>query len=121
MITACHLSDATLHLSIASVRPQAACPICGTLEASPHSTYHRTFRDVPCGGYPVLVTLQTRRIFSQESSCLRRIFTERFPDLVLPRARMTQRFREALAALAYRPGPSSGRAIGTCPAFADFG
>jgi transposase len=99
VITACHRSDATLHLSIVSVRPQAACPICGTLSAAQHSTYHRTFRDVPCGGSPVLVTLQTRRFFCQESSCLRRIFTERFPAFVLPRARMTQRFREALAAL----------------------
>src|SRR5215472_10218586 len=99
VITAFHLSNATLHLSIASVLPQARCPLCGSISAAQHSTYQRTFRDVPCGGYPVLVSLQTRRFFCQESSCLRRIFTERFPDFVLPRARMTERFRAALAAL----------------------
>ena len=99
MITTFHLKDATLHLSITSVLSQARCPVCGTASTAQHSTYQRTFRDVPCGGYPVLVTLQTRRFFCSEGSCLRRIFTERFPDFVLPRARMTQRFREALAAL----------------------
>ncbi len=99
VITTFHLHEATLHLSLASVRPQAACPICGTPSAAQHSTYHRTFRDVPCGGCPVLVALQTRRFFCREESCPRRIFTERFPRFVLPRARMTERFRQALAAL----------------------
>lgn len=99
VINAFHHRNATLHLSIASVLPQARCPLCGTISAAQHSTYQRTFRDVPCGGYAVLVSLQTRRFFCQERSCLRRIFTERFPDFVLPRARMTERFREALAAL----------------------
>ena len=99
MITTFHLKDATLHLSITSVLSQARCPVCGTPSTAQHSTYQRTFRDVPCGSSPVLVSLQTRRFFCQESSCLRRIFTERFPDFVLPRARMTQRFRQVLAAL----------------------
>jgi len=99
VITTFHLCEATLHLSLASVYPQATCPICGTPSAAQHSTYLRTFRDVPCGGYPVLVTLQTRRFFCRERSCPRRIFTERFPHFVLPRARMTERFRQALAAM----------------------
>jgi transposase len=99
VITTFLLSEATLHLSLASVGSQATCPICGTPSAAQHSRYERTFRDVPCGGSPVLVTLQTRRFFCQEGSCPRRIFTERFADFVLPRARMTERFREALSAL----------------------
>lgn len=99
VLTTFHITAETLQLHIASVRPQAACPVCGTASAAQHSRYQRTFRDVPSGGYPVRITLQTWRFFCQERTCPRRIFTERFPDFVLPRARMTERFREALAAL----------------------
>src|SRR5690242_1127975 len=99
VITHFHLTVDTLQLHLASVRPQARCPVCGTRSAAQHSRYQRTFRDVPCGGSPVRIILQTRRFFCQETTCPRRIFTERFPDFVLPRARMTERFRQALAAL----------------------
>src|SRR5689334_22964359 len=99
VITTFHITVGALQLNIASERPQAACPICGMASAAQHSRYQRTFRDVPSGGYPVCIILQTRRFFCQERTCPRRIFTERFPDFVLPRARMTERFREALAAL----------------------
>jgi transposase len=99
LITACPLREATLQLSLAALLPQARCPSCGTLSAAQQRTAHRTVREGPCGGSPVRVPLQTRRVCSQESRCLRRIFPERFPDWVLPRARLTQRFREALAAL----------------------
>lgn len=99
VLTTFHITAETLELHIASVHPQAACPICGTASAAQHSRYQRTFRDVPSGGYPVRITLQTRRFFCREKTCPRGIFTERFPDFVLSRARMTERFRAALAAL----------------------
>src|SRR5450631_4218361 len=92
-------TDDTLGLVIASVSPYAACPICGTKSVAQHSFYQRTCRDVPCGGVPVRILLQTRRFFCCQSTCPRQIFTERFPSFVLPRARMTERFREALLAL----------------------
>ena len=99
VLTTFHITAETMELSIASMLPQAACPICGAASVAQHSRYQRTFRDVPSGGYPVRITLQTRRFFCREKTCPRQIFTERFPDFVLPRARMTERFRAALAAL----------------------
>jgi transposase len=99
VITHVPITVETLQLHIASVRPQAACPVGGTRATAQHSRYQRTFRDVPSGSNPVRILLQTRRFFCQERTCPRRIFTERFPDFVLPRARMTERLRAALAAL----------------------
>src|SRR5690242_17418222 len=86
VLTTFHITAEILELHLASVRPQSACPLCGTASAAQHSRYQRTFRDVPSGGYPVRITLQTRRFFCREKTCPRRIFTERFPDFVLSRA-----------------------------------
>ena len=99
VITGFHCTDMLVHLDIASVGPQAFCPICNCASTATHSSYQRTFHDVPCGGYAVQIQLTTRRFFCREAECTRQIFTERFPHFVLPRARMTQRFREALKAL----------------------
>jgi transposase len=73
--------------------------VCQTPSAAQHSRYQRTIRDVPCGEYPVRIVLQTRRFFCRQPGCSRRIFTERFPTFLLPRARLTERFRALLVAL----------------------
>jgi transposase len=89
----------TLYLLLTSTRSLATCPVCRTPSMAQHSSYQRTFRDVPCGGYALRIQLRTRRFFCRQQDCTRRIFTERFPFFLLPRARMTERFRAALLAL----------------------
>jgi transposase len=89
----------TLHLLLTSTRSLADCPVCLSPSAAQHSSYQRTFRDVPCGGYPLRIQLRARRFFCCQQDCARRIFTERFASFLLPRARMTERFRAALLAL----------------------
>jgi transposase len=91
--------NGTLHLMLTSTNSLANCPECRTPSAAQHSCYQRTFRDVPCGGYALRVLLRSRRFFCHRQDCARRIFTERFPSFLLPRARMTERFRKALLAL----------------------
>ncbi len=54
---------------------------------------------MPCGDYPLRIMLRTRRFFCRQPDCARRIFTERFPSFLLPRARISERFRTALLAL----------------------
>src|SRR5262245_55833133 len=99
VITHFDFLETTLHLNMLSAQLQARCPVCGTSSTTPLSRYSRTFQDASCGGAPVRITLQTRRFFCQEERCPRRIFTERFPGFLLPRARMTERFRQSVAAL----------------------
>jgi transposase len=87
------LTGGTWHLVLTSTSPAANCPVCQRPSEAQHSRYQRTVRDVPCGGYPVRIVLQTRRFFCRQPDCDRRIFTERFPAFLLPRARLTERFR----------------------------
>lgn len=89
----------TLHLVLTSTVSRASCPVCHTPSTAQHSRYQRMVRDVPCGGYPLRIQLWTRRFFCRQQDCTRRIFTERFASFLLPRARMTERFRAALLAL----------------------
>jgi transposase len=98
-ITDYFVSMGTLHLVVTSTASRAACPVCQTPSAAQHSRYQRVIRDVPCGDYALRVQLRTRRFFCRQQDCTRRIFTERFPSFLLPRARMTERFRAALLAL----------------------
>jgi transposase len=94
-----YISTSTLHLVLTSTNPLANCPVCQTPSAAQHSRYQRMVRDVPCGGYPLRLVLRTRRFFCRQPGCTRRIFTERFPTFLLPRARLTERLRAALLAL----------------------
>jgi transposase len=98
-ITDYFISTGTLHLILTSTNRLANCPVCQTPSAAQHSRYQRMVRDVPCGGYALRIQLGTRRFFCRQQDCTRRIFTERFSFFLLPRARMTERFRTALLAL----------------------
>src|SRR5262245_19549996 len=97
-ITDYFVSVGTLHLVVRSTASRAACPVCQTPSAAQHSRYDRMVRDVPCGGYALRIQIGTRRFFCRQPDCTRRILTERFPFFLLPRARMTERFRAALLA-----------------------
>src|SRR5215469_11860163 len=99
IITDYSVMNGTLHLMLTSTSSLANCPVCTTPSSAYHSCYQRTFRDGPCGGYPLRILLRTRRFFCRQPNGARRIFTERFPSFLLPRARMTERFREALLVL----------------------
>ena len=98
-ITKYSVLNDTLYLLLTSTSSLAHCPVCKTPSAAQHSSYYRGFRDVPCGDYPLRIRLRTRRFFCRQEACARRIFTERFPFFLLPRARMTERFRKAMLAL----------------------
>jgi transposase len=104
--------NGTLHLRLMSTSPSVNCPMCQTPSAAQHSCYQRTFRDVPCGGYPLRVSLRTRRFFCRQRDCARRIFTERFPSFLWPRARMTERFRQALLALSMTTAHEAAQRLG---------
>jgi len=60
------------------------------------AAYVRRLGDLPCGGSPVEIHLQTRRFVCRVPWCRRRIFTERLPAVVAPSARRTTRLQECL-------------------------
>ena len=70
---------------------QSACPLCGAVSGRVHSHYGRSLADLPWQGRTVVLQVRARRFRCASASCSRRIFTERLPDAVPPRARRTAR------------------------------
>jgi len=86
-------------VTLGTSAPTACCPGCRLPTAWVHARYQRTVADLPAVGQPVRLILQVRKFVCPTRTCLRRIFTERLPDLVQPWARMTDRLRRAIVAL----------------------
>lgn len=91
-----------------SALPAASCPLCGTSSSSVHSHYQRAPTDLPWGGHPVKLILCVRKFFCRSLACTRRIFTERLPGVVAPRARTTERLTVLLQAVAFALGGEAG-------------
>jgi transposase len=92
-------TDTGLIVTVVSTRPEAVCPGWGQPSEHIHSQYQRTVRDVPSGGQQVVLRLRVRKFFCLSLCCPRKVFTERFPDLVQPWARGSDRLLEALKAI----------------------
>jgi transposase len=99
-------------ITVRAAAPTAACPCCGTVSARIQSRYKRTLHDLPAGGRPVHLVLQVRRFYCQESTCVRKIFAERFPALTLPRVTFTLRLQEALREMGFELGGEAGARLG---------
>ena len=98
------ITASALMIEVISTQPICCCPICGQTSDQIHSCYRRVVADVPCGNRLVSLHLQVRKFFCRNTSCLRKIFTERLPELLQPSARMTERLRSALQALGLATG-----------------
>src|SRR5919202_5271057 len=94
--------------TLVATQPRSACPVCGHLARSVHSTYQRTLADLPWGRCPVRLHLVVRKFFGRVPDCPRRVFTERLPTLVAPYARRTTRLAEILRLLAFALGGEGG-------------
>ncbi len=98
-----------LAMVVVSVRPSSCCPLCAQASSQVHSQYHRTLRDVPCGGREVVLRLSVHKFFCRNPDCARKIFTERLPTFVEPWAQVTTRLFEAVQAI----GLATGGELGT--------
>ena len=90
------MHDQTIIVHLHATAPTAACPPCGTAGSRVHSRYQRTMADVAFGGRNLVLKLLVRKWICPEASCSRRMFAERFPELVQRYARMTDRLIKAL-------------------------
>lgn len=88
-------------LRLLPVRPMAPCAECGRLSGRVHSRYWRKAGDLPFTGNRMEVQVEARRFFCDGPGCKRRIFCERFPGILEPYARRTNRALAALLELAH--------------------
>jgi transposase len=96
-------TESQLMVHVACRSPTACCPLCQLPSDRIHGRYGRTVADLPCAGRRVVLALTVRKFVCRTPTCPRQIFTERFPDLVLSYARLTNRLRDALVALGLAP------------------
>ena len=91
----------------------ASCPLCGACSCHVHSQYGRTLRDLPWQGVRGRVALRTRRFYCRSGNCRRKIFAERFPNLIVPYGRQTNRHGEVLRRIGYALGGEAGFHLAT--------
>ncbi|MCA6105575.1 ISL3 family transposase, partial [Bradyrhizobium australafricanum] len=109
-------------LSIFQVLPQAdkvvlvarpkstvsLCPCCDFQTGRVHSHYVRRLSDLPWQGRVVEIRLHAGRFRCVNSQCARRIFAERLPATVQPKARRTTRLGESQLAIGFAVGGEPG-------------
>jgi transposase len=101
-------ATAQLTIQVTSTRPLGHCPVCRCSTRRIHSRYERTVADLSWAHLRVTVRLRVRKFFCTNGRCLRRIFTERLPQLVAPWARRTQRLARALGHIGLALGGAAG-------------
>jgi transposase len=102
------LDGNTVTLAVAVKGTTAPCPLCRCPSTRVHSRYRRTVADLPVSGRAVVIVAQVRRFRCLALSCPRRIFAERLPALVAPRARKSHGLRQALERIAFAAGGEAG-------------
>ena len=93
------------------VHQRAACPICGKLSSSGHSTYSRLLQDLPWQGVSVQLWVTAHRYRCRNSACPRKIFCERLPKVARAHARQTGRTSEIVHLVGYIAGGLPGQRL----------
>lgn len=95
------IEDNSITINLASVNVLSECPICKRNSERIHSSYGRMLYDLKMLGKTVVIKLLSRKFFCDETSCSRKIFTERFENFIKPYSRRTERLNEVLVKLAF--------------------
>jgi transposase len=94
----------------------AACPDCGVVSTSRHSSYLRTLTDLPIQGVAVSMRVQAGRWRCRNAGCQRQIFCQRLDPMAHKHGRETDRCREVFQQVAYalggRPAERLTRSLG---------
>jgi transposase len=97
-----------LILTVGATRAEASCPLCNQPARHVQSKYTRTLADLPWATTRVQLQLHVRRFFCPNPACVRKVFTERLPNLVAPYARRTNRLRDQQLAAGFALGGEAG-------------
>lgn len=104
--------DDELEIRIISNRTSCPCPICSLPSSAIHSYYRRHPIELPCTGRNVRLILCVKKFFCRTESCLRKIFTERLPELIEPSSRLTTHLRTLVQAIGVAFNANGGARLG---------
>jgi transposase len=97
-----------LTLNVSSTKTLVQCPLCANPTTRIHSRYERTLLDLPCVNYSLTLVMQVCKFFCDNSDCIRRVFTERIPEVTKPWARKTERLGQRLQKIGLALGGAAG-------------
>lgn len=80
----------TIYIEIISHRQVVKCSYCGEESDKVHPYYKKSFQDLPIQGYKVIVIINNRKMFCNNSNCSRKTFAETF-DFLAPKAKKSSR------------------------------
>jgi glycosyltransferase involved in cell wall biosynthesis len=89
------VASEALQLQLTTTAPSACCPRCAAPLATVHSRYQRHLTDLPWGTLSIRIQLTVRKFVCHHATCIRRMFTDRLPELVAVYARNTCRLAAA--------------------------
>lgn len=73
--------DDIIYINVISNRSEVICPFCGKPSIKVHSHYKRSFQDLPIQGKKVVVVLNNRKMFCNNTECKNTTFAETFAFL----------------------------------------
>ena len=92
-----HYTSSEIKLNVISSQVASQCPICQSISTKVHSRYLRMIGDLPVSGKVATVNLQVRKLFCENSTCIRKIFSERFKQQLKSYARRFEWLNELLS------------------------
>ena len=83
------------YIYVKSTRKKVNCTKCGQASSRVHSTYIRSFQDLPIQNKKVIVVINNRKMFCDNQDCMNRTFAETFPFLK-PKSKKSKRLIEKI-------------------------
>ncbi len=107
------VGDDGLTIRVLAETAEVRCPLCGERADRVHSRATRTLADLPWAGAVVRLQVRIRKFFCDNSTCPRRIFSERLDGVAAVAARRTERQQAALLDFAVALGGEAGARMAT--------
>ena len=105
------IEEESLVINVTSTHETATCPYCGEESDGVHSWYKRKPADVPSAAYVTRWQMKVRCFFCENEACSHQTFAERFPGIVGPYARRTERLATQQCQVAFEVGGEIGARI----------
>lgn len=80
----------TIYINVKSNKEFVVCPFCGNKSSRCHSTYIKTFQDLPIQNKKVIIVLNNRKMFCDNPKCNHTTFGESF-DFIGHKSKKTKR------------------------------
>jgi len=87
--------DDTVIIHVISNRNEVRCPYCGSISNKRHSTYERSFQDLPIMGKKCKLIINNRKMFCLNPDCGHTTFAEKF-DFIFSKGKKTKRLLDKI-------------------------